>query len=135
MITTPAVAHSPKLAFALSFAVVLFLGLLIGAPAPEGGAGPGPTPPPLELQQIEWDGAKGTLQHVTATTRVAPSSNADVNIRPSESDDLVQVCVRPHGRLGVVGGGWERQEHGNLTWCIDVPEDTEVQFELGWRQK
>jgi len=134
MITTQAVAHSPKLAFALSFTVVLLVGLLIGARTPDVGPGPGPTPPTLELQQIEWDGVEGTVHHVTATTRVAPSSNADVSIRPSDRGDLVQVCVRPHGRLGVVSGGWARQEHGNLTWCTDVPEDSEVQFELGWRQ-
>ena len=138
MIARQAVAHSPKLALALSFAVVMFFGLLAGGPAPEVGPTPQPdtkpTPPAVAPQHIEWLGSQGTLTHVTAETPVASSTNAEVNIRQSHRSALLQVCVRPHDRLRVAGDGWHRQDHGNLTWCTEVREGSDVRFELEWTE-
>src|SRR3954447_10982102 len=105
MTTRPVLAHAPALAFALSFALVLVLGGLVG-----GGGEPGPIlpriPPALAQQQIEWQGVEGTLPHALAGAPVDGGPNARVSVAKVRSpdkevrdSDLVEVCVRPLGNL------------------------------------
>jgi hypothetical protein len=138
MITAP-LTHAPKIAFALAFAAVLFFGLLTGTPtAMTGAAGkadadltpPTTTTPEPTSQQIEWDDLEGTLRHVAANTPVASSQGVDVVVRQPADPGLVLVCIRPPERLQVTGDDWQRQSHGDPTWCSEASTGSDVRFEL-----